>query len=126
MKGYPPVYQQIFGTLVHAPIHLFVNEAENYGFVAHKSLVVAFRIGDGPFIRPLVCKLVPYLARTPIFILLFFYPLYPMVGYSHCHTEVKTHTSLLERGGQTGHAAHIFRNGDGIGIDFVDKTVCKS
>ena len=123
MKGYSPVYQEVLRPLVHAPVHLLVDQAEDDGLVAHQGLVVTLRVGNGLFVRTLVGEFVPYFPRAPLLVALFLYPLYPVVGDSHGHAEVESHAALSERCGKAGHSADVFGYRDSVWIQLVDEPV---
>ena len=59
----------------------------------------------------------------PIFVLLFLDGLNPVVRHVHGETIVKAIAAVLEFGCEPRHAADIFRDGDGMGLDFVNEFV---
>ena len=83
-------------------------------------------IGDGLFIRSLVGEFPPYSAHTPVLVPEFLYPLDPVVGDSHSHSEVEAHAIGLEWGGEACHSADVFRYCDGIRVKFVDEHIRQS
>ena len=42
VQGDAAVHEQVLRTLLHRPVHLLVDQAEDDGLVAHERLVVAF------------------------------------------------------------------------------------
>ncbi len=107
----------------HVPVHLFIDKPEYDGFVADKSLVVAFDVGYGLFIGATVGQFPEYGCRVPVLVFLFFQCLDPVVGDSHCHAVVEANASVFEWNGESGHAAHLLGNRYGLRIYAVDQQV---
>ena len=118
-----PVHYWVRLILAHAEVHFLVDEAEDYGFVSHQCLVVALGIAYRLLIGALVGKLPPYSAHAPLLVREFLDPFDPVVGNAHCHPEVESYASGLEGSGQTGHSAHIFGNGESLGVDLVNQHI---
>ena len=110
-------------TLLEVPIHVGVNQSEDDCLVAHQCLVVTFGIGDGFLILTSVRHLPEETAGFPVFILLLLDCLDPIVGDIHCHAVVKSITSGNEGSCQAGHTRHLFGNGDGTRVHFVNEQV---
>ena len=113
----------VFIAFSEVPIHIGIDEAEDEGLVAHEGLVVAFSVRDVVLIGTAVGEFPEDAAGLPVLVAQFLDGLNPIVGDVHRHAVVKAITAILEGRGQTRHTAHLFCNGDGIGIDFVDKEV---
>ena len=107
----------------HVPVHLLVDEAEDDGLVTHEGLVVALGIGNGLLVGTAVGQLPENGSGVPILVLTLLDGLDPVVGDAHRHAVVKADAAVLESAGQSGHAAHLLGNGDGMGIDGVDQHV---
>ena len=109
----------------HVPIHVGVDKTEDYRLVAHKCLVVAFGIVDCLFVGAAVGQLPEDGCRLPVLVFFLFYGLYPEIGDAHRHAVVEADASVAYLVGESGHTAHFLSNGDGVGVDFVDKFVGK-
>ncbi len=89
VKRYTSVHQQRFIAFLHMPIHIGIDKAENYGFIAHQRLVVTFGVTDSFFTQTAVNHLPIDMPRHPIFIFDFFDIFYPKIGQAHCHAVIK-------------------------------------
>mmetsp|Transcript_43995 Transcript_43995/g.71580 ORF Transcript_43995/g.71580 Transcript_43995/m.71580 type:complete len:239 (-) Transcript_43995:782-1498(-) len=49
----------------------------------------------------------------------------PLVRNGHCKSVVKPYASLRNGSAQSGHARHVFGNGDDIGVEGVEHVVCE-
>ena len=107
------------------PIHVRVDETEDYCLVAHQCLVVAFTIAHGLFVGTSVCQLPEYRTGLPVLVGLLLDGLYPIVGYVHRHAIVEPVSSVGKLGSQAWHSAHLFCNGDGLWVDLMYKEVGK-
>ena len=125
VHGYTTVHSGIVVALHHVPVHLIVNQAENYGFVSHKRLVVAFNIADSFFVSTPVCKFPENRRWMPVLVFILFEHLNPVVGNAHCHTVVKAHAAPLYRICQPRHTAHFLGNGYGVAVHLVNQFVCQ-
>ena len=123
MQGNAAVDHEVAVILGEVPVHISVNEAENDGLVAHERLVMAFGIGDGLFIGTAVGHFPENAGGVPIFVLLFFDGLNPVIRHVHGQAIVKAKATVLKFGSQSRHAADIFSDGDGMGLDFVNQFV---
>ena len=110
-------------TLSEVPIHIGIDESEDEGLVTHEGLVVAFGVGDVAFVGAAVGEFPEDAAGLPVLIAQLLDGLNPIVGHVHGHAIVEAVTAVLEGRGQTRHTAHLFGNGDGVGIDLVDEEV---
>ncbi len=61
----------------------------------------------------------------PVLILTLLEGLNPVIGNTHGHTVVETDAAVLELDCQPRHAAHLFGNGDGMGVHLMYKFVGK-
>ena len=123
VQSHAAVYDKVGIVLAHVPVHHVVDEAEDDGLVAHQCLVVTLGIVDGLLVGPPVGQFPEDGRRFPVLVLLLLDGLDPEVGDTHGHAVVKADAPVLELGRQTWHAAHLFGDGDGVGIDLVDKLV---
>ena len=116
VQGYAPVYQQVLRALVHRPVHILVDQAEDDGLVAYERLVVALGIGDRVLVGALVGELPPDAAHAPLLVAEFLDPLDPMVGDAHRHPEVEAHAAGLD-------PADVLGDRDGLRVQLVDQLV---
>ena len=107
----------------HMPVHLLVNKPENYGLVAHESLVVALAVTDCLLVSAAVGKFPEDGGRMPVLILTLLDHLDPVVGYTHGHAVVETYAAVFKPDRQPRHSAHLLGNRYRLGVDLVDKYV---
>ena len=84
---------------------------------------MAFGIADGLFVLAFVREFVPDFSGAPLVVGTFLYPLDPMVGDTHRHPEIESYSTVLERGGQSGHSADVLGDGECVGIHFPDEHI---
>ena len=107
------------------PIHIGINQPEDNRLIANESLVVTFGVRDGFFVCAAISHLPENSRRFPIFVALFFDQLDPEIGDVHSQPVIEPEAAVLELTCETGHAADIFGNRDGVGLDFVNHFVCQ-
>lgn len=117
------VYQVVFVSFPEVPIHVSVYQAEDDGLVSHQRLVMAFAIRDGFLVAAAVFHFPEYAAGLPVLVAHFLDGLYPIIGDVHGHPVVEAITAILEFGGQSRHAAHFLRDGDGVLVHFMYQAV---
>ncbi len=109
--------------LRHKPVHVGVDQPENNGFIPYQCLVVALGVRDCLLIVSPVGRLPPDGGGGPIFIFLLLDNLDPVVGDIHGHAVVEPIPARLDIERQPGHPAHLFRDGNGVGIHLVNQLV---
>src|SRR5574344_1234852 len=114
-----------FISFLEMPIHISIYETEDNGFVTYQCLVVAFTIGYCLFIRTAIFHLPENTARLPILILQLLDGLDPEVRDIHCHTIIKTITTIIKLCSQPRHTAHLFCNSDSIWIHLMNQLIGK-
>ena len=125
MERNASIYGIVLVSFLHVPVHIRINQAENDGFIAHQGLVMAFRIGDGLFIFAAVGHFPEHAGWLPVFIYFLLDCLNPIIGNIHGHTVIKSVAAIFIFCRQSGHSRYFFGNGDGFGIDLMDKPVGK-
>ncbi len=86
---------------------------------------MAFRIGDGLFIFAAVGHFPEHAGWLPVFIYFFFDCLNPIIGNIHGHAVIKPVAAIFIFSCKSGHSRHFFGNGNGFGIDLMDKPIGK-
>ena len=123
VQGNSAVHNQILAALVHGPVHLLVNKAEDYGLVANQGLIVALGIAYGLLVGALVGEFPPDFAHGPLLVSPFLNPLDPVISHAHGHAIVKAYSACGQRRSESGHTADILGYGDGVRIEFMDQHV---
>ena len=105
------------------PVHIGIGQAEDKRLVAHECLVMALGIADGLLILTTIRKLVPDSTWAPLLVGVIRDELRPEVGDIHREAVVKAKASVLDRSSETRHTAHLFGDGDRIGVDAMDQLI---
>ena len=106
-------------SFLEVPVHISINKAENNGFIAHQSLVVAFAIRDGTLVRTAILYFPEYGTGLPILVRLFLDCLNPEVGNVHCHAVIKTISAIIYTCSEAWHATNLFGNSNSLGVNLV-------
>jgi hypothetical protein len=72
---------------------------------------------------PPVCQCEIEGTHIPIDVLLLLQPLDVQVRYGHGKSVVESYSAQRQRDAETGHAGHIFRDGDTVGVQLVQHLV---
>ena len=86
---------------------------------------MTLHIADGAFIPAVVGQFVVKLEEVPRFVSQVQH-LEPVIRDPHGHAEIETCAAFFNGGGESGHAADIFCDGDGIGAHLMDDHIGKS
>ena len=105
------------------PVHVGVHEPEDDGLVPDERLVMALGIGDGLLVLSAVGHLKEDVSGFPVLVLDLLDILDPEIGDTHRQTIVEADTAVLDRRGESGHAGHLFGDGDSVGFDLMDDLV---
>ena len=123
VQGDTAVDHIVLVAFLEVPVHIGIDEAEDDGLVAHKSLVVALAVRDGLLVGTTVLHLPEDAAGLPVLVLQLLDGLNPIVGHIHRHAIVEAKAAVLELGSEARHARHLLSDGDGIGILLVNQAV---
>ncbi len=107
--------------LAHVPVHFLIHQAEGEGLVADECLVVTFGVGDGCFAVAAVAEGRSEFVEVPIFVALFLEQFDPVIGDAHGESVGETDAAFFEGAAESGHAGHVFGDGDGAGFEVVDQ-----
>ena len=111
MQSNTTVDNIIFVSLLHVPVHIGINQAEDNRLVSYQCLVMTFCIRNGLFILATVGYFPEHTGRFPVFIDLFFDCLDPVVRNIHGHTIIEAVTAIFYFGSQSRHTGNFFGNG---------------
>ena len=123
MQGNGTVNHGVVGGFIHVCIHGGVRQAEDHSLVTHQRLVVGFHIGHGIFTGTAQAHISPHLPDVPVLVLLFLHRLDPHIRETHAQAVIKADAAVGDGQTHAGHAGHIFRDGDGLGIDLTNQLV---
>ena len=126
VKSDTALHHVVLVALLEMPVHVGIHQAEDDGLVAHQSLVMALGIGDGLLILASVSELPEEGCRLPVLVALLLDGLNPVVGDVHGESVVEAIAAIADRCRESGHAAHVLGNGDGILVDLMYEVVGQS
>ena len=125
VQGDTALYIIVLIALLEMPVHIGINQAEDDGLVTHQCLIVALTVRDGLLVGTTIGYFPEHRTGLPVFITQLLDYLNPIVGDIHGHAVVEAIAAILEGSCQTGHSAHLFCDGDGVGIHLMDDFVGK-
>ena len=105
------------------PVHIGIGQAEDERLVAYECLVMALGIADGLLILTTVRELMPDRTWAPLLVGVIRDELRPEVGDIHREAVVEAKASVLDGSSETRHTAHLFGDGDRIGVDTMDQLI---
>ncbi len=111
MQSDPPVYYHIMIKDTHPRINFLVHQAEKDSLIPHHSQVMTLCIADGMFLHPFIGQFIKHIPDIPLLVLFLLNQLNPIIRYPHTHPKIKSDAPFFRRHSQSGHPAHIFRNG---------------
>ena len=109
--------------VLHVPVHIGIDKAEDDGLIAYERLVVRLGIRDGLLVSAAVGHLIEDMAGFPVFIFHLLNHLNPEIGDTHSQAVVKADAAILDGISESGHARHLLSDGDSRTLHLMDELI---